>query len=1237
MKFLKKILRLLGGLLLILLLLLGGITGWLLASESGLRWAWAQAAHVLDDHLQAGAVSGRLIGPLQIHDLQWQQDDTRISISELELDWLPRHLLDGELALRAVRVAGTRIELAAAGKDAAAEESSASLPESILLPLELSIDALHIEQLELQLGDKEFAVLDSLLLRASWKGHELQLHPLQAQGFWGQLTLEGQLATGGGMTSDLALKWALTVTPELAGDVLQDTLPVSGTAHLGGSFSKPELRLELAEPAMLTAAASAAWQESPLAWQVEFSLPDLDPSTLQQAWPALSFSTHGEANGLGEEISLQLEGAFSEVQAGEWNYSLAAGLDGRLARLQQLQLIPVEGKGSIHLQADWPLDGSDATAHLQWTDLLHPLLQGWQASGHLQWQGVPDWYTGNLGLRTAHETLPAIEVKSDFSGSTKNIHLAGLEGRGLDGHLQGSAHADWSQALSWQGDLQFADLALVQFDPRLPETVSGAMQVSGSLAGTLQLELQQVRVQTGSAQLQARGELVESWNIDWKLDIPDATQIWKEAAGSVHLAGQVDGPQQTPRLRVRGDAKKLAWADWSLAATALHADIDLAGKQPWRADLQLEGLAQGAYQLDSARLVARGGPEEHRIRFSASGMDSRLELAASGAWDGEGWSGLLRDGELEVPYLGNWKSSASRLQWRDASGSLQAWCWRGQGEICVDLGTREAHWDSSIAVAELPLDLLQPLMPQEELAVSGRLGGVIVASGEGAAVQNLIGRLGTGDARLQYRLPEEVVTADLQTFDLQLDGNQQGLRVLWQAASPDGHSELQIALPGWMPGMALDEDQALQGHFELQARELSWLSFIEPNLLQPAGQLHSRLELAGTLGEPMLNGNLDLQDGEVQVPAAGIHIKEISLEGRSRNGRFLRLQGKAKSGEGWLDLDGRLLARRLDRWRMTVTLKGENFEVAKRVQARAQVTPDLELTLDAGGLRDQGVAGVINLKGSLTVPIADISLPEISTSVDVSADEIFLDEEVEEEEKGGRWLTALDLDFILSERVRLEGYGFSARLAGKLNFRGESVDKLRARGEINIHDGRYQAYGQNLRVERGRLLFADGPPDNPSLDVRAVRPLLDHDQTVGVEVSGRLKNPRLRIFSEPALEETDALSWLILGRPLNTASGNDSDALYRAAVMMGGSRAARGIAMKFGLDEVGIEQGAGSEEAAMVVGKYLTPRLYLQYAVGIWEAANRLRLRYTISRRWTLKLEQGGPHSGGDFQYVIER
>jgi translocation and assembly module TamB len=108
----------------------------------------------------------------------------------------------------------------------------------------------------------------------------------------------------------------------------------------------------------------------------------------------------------------------------------------------------------------------------------------------------------------------------------------------------------------------------------------------------------------------------------------------------------------------------------------------------------------------------------------------------------------------------------------------------------------------------------------------------------------------------------------------------------------------------------------------------------------------------------------------------------------------------------------------------------------------------------------------------------------------------------------------------------------------------------RLTGEVRTVKGSYKAYGQQLEIEQGVLRFA-GPYDNPSLDVRAIRPNIT--QRVGVEITGTVLTPRVRLFSDPSLPDAEVLAWLVLGR---SASGGGAEAavLQQAALaLLGGS------------------------------------------------------------------------------------
>ena len=197
------------------------------------------------------------------------------------------------------------------------------------------------------------------------------------------------------------------------------------------------------------------------------------------------------------------------------------------------------------------------------------------------------------------------------------------------------------------------------------------------------------------------------------------------------------------------------------------------------------------------------------------------------------------------------------------------------------------------------------------------------------------------------------------------------------------------------------------------------------------------------------------------------------------------------------------------------------------------------------------------------------------------------------------------------------------------------------RGEIRLVGGRYKAYGQNLQIETGRLLFNGGSLAQPGVDLRAVRKPSE-DVTVGVKVRGLLEAPLFEIFSEPPMPQQEQLAWLLLGRPLGGgADGSERSMIANAALSLGlgrGNALAQGARSKLGLDSISLsaEDGQSSDQAMLTVGKYLSPKLYVSYGVGLFQPGQVLRMLYDLGRGFKLSTESGVA-TGGDLLYTFER
>jgi translocation and assembly module TamB len=154
------------------------------------------------------------------------------------------------------------------------------------------------------------------------------------------------------------------------------------------------------------------------------------------------------------------------------------------------------------------------------------------------------------------------------------------------------------------------------------------------------------------------------------------------------------------------------------------------------------------------------------------------------------------------------------------------------------------------------------------------------------------------------------------------------------------------------------------------------------------------------------------------------------------------------------------------------------------------------------------------------------------------------------------------------------------------------------------------------------------------VDVRAKRKV--DDITVGIEVSGSALRPQLAVWSDPALDQAEALSYLVLGRPLRSASSADSAKLGQAAAAIGGNLLAGRLGARLGFDTFGVADSQALGGAAFTVGKFLSPALYLSYGVSLFGSGQVVTLRYLLSEQFDIEIESGSESRAG-FNYRIER
>ena len=224
-------------LLLTVLLLAGAAVGMVFGlanSEAGTRWLAAQAVRWTDGIIEWRDIKGTLFGPLQLQAVHVSQPGLDIELQSLTLDWQPQGLLQGRLQINGLTAEGVRIALTPTEPAAPPEPFD---PTSLQLPVEVTLGAIQLRDLQLIQGDQPALHVNDVALDAQLKNGELTIRHLAVGLAEGGLTLSGTTALRNPMPLAL-LAGGLALAVSLSGYSACDRSPGrpsrGGRAHTGG-------------------------------------------------------------------------------------------------------------------------------------------------------------------------------------------------------------------------------------------------------------------------------------------------------------------------------------------------------------------------------------------------------------------------------------------------------------------------------------------------------------------------------------------------------------------------------------------------------------------------------------------------------------------------------------------------------------------------------------------------------------------------------------------------------------------------------------------------------------------------------------------------------------------------------------------------------------------------------------------------------------------------------------------
>jgi translocation and assembly module TamB len=1229
-----------------------------LHTQGGLEFVLRQLDRLETLRVEVTGVRGTLAGPLAVDSLLIEHETVRLEARDLELEVRTAALIHGQVRLERLEVGHVEVVLRPH------EQRPAGDPHFLPHYLEVSAPVVR-------LGDVALTLVNGRQIRVESVHGALQMTR------W-RMDLADVVVVDPAGRVDAAL--TLRATQPLGLRVTANgrwTLPDEHTYRFAvatrGRLDRLATTVTLAEPANLSFIGNAlTLTENP---RVVGTLraTDFDGSPWVPAGrlPAVSGSVaiDGRAEAIGIDgtlTSAPLADQPLRIQGGARWAESTLEIDSLRAWLPR-STAALNVSGAVRLGEPAPV----LVLAGDWTALRWPLSDDAVAEssiGRFELQGALP-YSFEVIARARVPDLP--EADLDIAGSVDRdrLVLERLEGQVLRGRVSGSGRLAWTGDQAWSARATARNLDIGSVRPDLPGTASFTGTVEGrgftpaspwtvrlaSLSGTIlgrslagsgevdhrdgTYELRRVRIVNGASHVNVDGRWGPTIDMQWDADIRTLALLHPDLSGQVISSGHARGSPARPAVTAQAQASRLQWGELSAGDLQADLDLDLGDQGLSHAELRATSIDLGMIKLDAATLAASGqaGDHEMSLEFSSPGDAERqmpgfrARLAASGGYDAsrKDWRGSLDDAWIEFP-----DGRAALLQaasLRASADGLQA------DPVCVETGEArlclEGEWQADprawrviYSAQDWPLKrLLRSILGWKEF--DGRL------QASGWATQEP-GRPWIGGTTLLLDEPTLDIPRNkfrtervhLGTGRLDVFAGPEEIRTTLELDMTEGtraHGEI-VAVRG--ADLAIGQ-YPLTGLIQAESAALTALPVLVPDIDRSDGHLEISLRLSGTLGDPRFVGEFHLSDGRLDLYRTNLLMSGVTLDGRFA-GDELVFDGRGQAARGTIELDGRFT------WPGEVLtgrmrLKADQLLVADTPDFRIVASPDLTFTADADGYE---------VTGNVLIPTARITPKDLSTTVTTSADERVVGLETEQEGPSTLDRVRSRILVELGDNVRVDSYGLKARLAGAVTVVTRPGDVPRGDGSIRVVEGEYKAFGQYVRIVRGVLSYEMTPLDEPTLDLVGEREIPAENIVVAINVRGTLGNPFVTLSSDPPMPDNQALSYLLTGRSINTLQSGEAASLDRAAESLaigGGSLLLGGLGTRLGLDELSVEQ-TGDEDTTVVLGKFLSPRLFVSYGISIAEAINTIKLRYTLNERWSVKAE-AGLEQGADIEYKIER
>lgn len=775
----------------------------------------------------------------------------------------------------------------------------------------------------------------------------------------------------------------------------------------------------------------------------------------------------------------------------------------------------------------------------------------------------------------------------------------------------------------------------------------------------------------GDAKLNLSGTIKDQWNLKWNLNIPSIKHLFPSYTGKIISHGIILGNWQKPNLNLSSFLENISIDSIFIKSGLLEAHIDSDLNKISNVNAELNHLNWRNKNIDRINLKSSGQLVHHLISGSIKSHEIINTFQIKGAYAAKNWQGEIQKFDVQTEHHLWQMQKSSHLVFSPMKILLAPLCIQNQNQSFCHrfLWEKNKGWLINTTLKNLALATLFNKKIElfnasdRSISVQGQLNAEATFQSDalGKKTGQLQAQLSPTDILFDFNDQEQLQHLDGAEINANL--NQTGFTASGAIHFPKNHSlTLKFLMPNYQADGFPDKRQAIHGEAHLNLTDLNFFSLLIHHLQNPKGNLQLDANISGTFYHPIIQGNAAIKNGTANIPSLNLELKNIDLHAASR-GKEIVYSGNVTSGQQRLGISGQTQLF-LPGLPSVIHARGKSILICNTPHYQIYADPNIELHFSHHDLE---------ITGSVFIPKAKIVSDELrAETLEASSDIVFLNQKENKALRRELDITT-NLNIQLGNDVAINVRGVQGHLEGHLKLHFDPQTITTGFGQLAIVDGVYTFYGTNLTINRGKIIYTGGPLENPGIDVQASRKVAaatlgtanfgggiisgmfspPGEIIVGVNLLGTIHDYEVQLFSEPSIyNQSDILSLLIFGSVTDSVaeSASNQGMLLQAisSLNLAGSQISnvtQQLQKAFGFEKFGVEQQAQfvpgkqafEQSTAFVVGKRLSPRLYLSYSIGLLNPISVVRIRFDITKNIYFQTENSTQANGADIFYSFEK